>query len=547
MCAPLWTATTGGAVTSSPAVANGVVYVGSGDTKLHAFTIVPAPIATATALASDANPSTFASAVTLTATVTSNAGTPTGTVTFADGGVAIGTGTLTGGQASLTTSTLSVGTHTITAAYAASGTFAASTSSALGQVVNPAGSTLFVDRAKSSCTDSGTGTAAAPFCTINAAAQKATAGKTVSVAAGTYPEQVTVASSGTAIAPIVFTVAPGATVTVTGAADGFSVPGRSWVTIHGFTVTATTSHGISVTNSSNITIDANHVTKAGQPVSGLTAYGIHLNTTTQSLVSNNTTDHNSDAGVHVVTNSNANIITGNVSFANARGYVRAAAGIDVRDSTGNLVSANVSHDNEDSGINAWTGASFGQNTFFDNIVYGNGDHGIDVHNAVDAHVVANTVYGNVDSGIESTTSTRTYLANNVSVDNGINSPRTEGDLRIDAGSVSTVVMNDDLVFLRVSGTVVDWAGTKFTSLAAFRAAIGQESRGIEADPKFRSAATADFHLTADSHAIDAANSGAIGQPSVDFEGSTRFDDPATVNTGIGPVSYADRGALEYRT
>ena len=36
-CAPLWTATTGGDVDSSPAVVNGVVYVGSFDEKLYAF------------------------------------------------------------------------------------------------------------------------------------------------------------------------------------------------------------------------------------------------------------------------------------------------------------------------------------------------------------------------------------------------------------------------------------------------------------------------------------------------------------------------------
>jgi len=33
----LWTFTTGGAVTSSPAVANGAVYVGSNDGKVYAF------------------------------------------------------------------------------------------------------------------------------------------------------------------------------------------------------------------------------------------------------------------------------------------------------------------------------------------------------------------------------------------------------------------------------------------------------------------------------------------------------------------------------
>ena len=36
-CSPLWTATTGGAIESSPAVANGVVYVGSDDHTVSAF------------------------------------------------------------------------------------------------------------------------------------------------------------------------------------------------------------------------------------------------------------------------------------------------------------------------------------------------------------------------------------------------------------------------------------------------------------------------------------------------------------------------------
>ena len=35
--ATLWTGTTGGAVNSSPAVANGIVYVGSDDGKVYAF------------------------------------------------------------------------------------------------------------------------------------------------------------------------------------------------------------------------------------------------------------------------------------------------------------------------------------------------------------------------------------------------------------------------------------------------------------------------------------------------------------------------------
>ena len=39
VCLPLWSSATNGPVGSSPAIANGYVYVGSGDAYLHAYTI----------------------------------------------------------------------------------------------------------------------------------------------------------------------------------------------------------------------------------------------------------------------------------------------------------------------------------------------------------------------------------------------------------------------------------------------------------------------------------------------------------------------------
>jgi parallel beta-helix repeat protein len=465
-------------------------------------------------------------------------------VTFLDGATAIGSASLSSGQATFVTSTLTAGTHSVTAAYGATVSFSASTSGPVTETVSPA-NVLYVDRANPSCTNNGAkaGTSATPFCTISAAASKATAGVTVLVSAGTYGESVTVGGSGTSAAPITFTAAGGATVTVTGGTSGFTLSNRSWVVIHGFNVTQTTSTGISVSGGSNVTIDGNHVSLAGLPQNNKTAVGIKLSSVTQSVVSNNTTDHNSDAGIYV-TGSNNNTIRNNTSFSNARGYTRAAAGIDVRTGGGNQVYANVTHDNEDSGINAWTGTTNGTNFFYDNVVYANGDHGIDVHNAQNDRVVANTVYGNYDSGIEITTSTGTLLANNVSVDNGINSTRTSGDIRVDSTSAPTTTVNDDLVFLRVTGVMIDWNGVKYSSLVSFRTATGQESRGLQADPRFVAAASANFHLMTGSPAVDSANSGAPGQPATDFDGAARFDDPGTVNTGIGPVGYADRGAFE---
>ena len=52
---------------------------------------------------------------------------------------------------------------------------------------------------------------------------------------------------------------------------------------------------------------------------------------------------------------------------------RAAAGIDVQ-SPSNTINRNISHDNEDSGIQLYNGAN--NCLVFDNVSYGNGDHGL---------------------------------------------------------------------------------------------------------------------------------------------------------------------------
>jgi hypothetical protein len=90
---------------------------------------------TTTTMTSSANPAHFGSSVTFTATVTSAAGTPTGTVTFKNGATTLGTATLSGGKATFATSALAVGSHSNTASYAGAGNFAASTSATLVEVI----------------------------------------------------------------------------------------------------------------------------------------------------------------------------------------------------------------------------------------------------------------------------------------------------------------------------------------------------------------------------------------------------------------------------
>ena len=108
---------------------------------------------TTTTVTSSVNPSVPGQSVTFTATVTSGAGAPTGTVTFSNGVKTFGTGSVDGtGHAVFSTSSLPSGISNIVASYggdsnflpSASGSLAQmvkfSTSVALGSSVNPASS-----------------------------------------------------------------------------------------------------------------------------------------------------------------------------------------------------------------------------------------------------------------------------------------------------------------------------------------------------------------------------------------------------------------------
>jgi len=114
----------------------------AGDSNYNAATAVDQAFAvnkatTSTAVSSSVNRSAVGQSVTFTATVTSGAGTPTGTVQFKDNGTLIGTSqTLNAsGQASISTSSLTLGRHMITADYSGDANFAISTGELLGDQI----------------------------------------------------------------------------------------------------------------------------------------------------------------------------------------------------------------------------------------------------------------------------------------------------------------------------------------------------------------------------------------------------------------------------
>jgi hypothetical protein len=92
-------------------------------------------IAPSTGLTASPNPVLVQNAVTLTATVASSIGTPTGSVTFSDSGTTLGTANLSGGIATLSSSTLAAGSHSITATYSGDGNFTSVSSTAVSETV----------------------------------------------------------------------------------------------------------------------------------------------------------------------------------------------------------------------------------------------------------------------------------------------------------------------------------------------------------------------------------------------------------------------------
>jgi hypothetical protein len=124
-------------------------------------------------------------------------------------------------------------------------------------------------------------------------------------------------------------------------------------------------------------------------------------------------------------------------------------------------------------------------------------------------------------------------------------------ISVDAAAVSSGTWLEYDVVNAANGKLFFWNGWSYTSLAKFTAASGQEAHGIQAPAGFADPANRNLSLTPGSPAVDSAFSGtlttpggSVRLPAADIWGGARVDDAATLNTGTGSISYADRGAFE---
>ena len=317
---------------------------------------------------------------------------------------------------------------------------------------------------------------------------------------------------------------------------GVRLTGRSWVHIQGFTVTRTEDKAIQLTSGANNSEIVSNV------VSFANSAGIIVSNSSNVLIASNTVFQNNDHGIYLSAAVSSSIVQDNESYLNARPTVRAANGVYLGNSTGNLIQRNRFHDNQDTGEQFNTGSS--NNTSLQNRSWNNGDHGYDHLGATNTLHIGDVAWHNFKDGFSiEGNSTGTKLYDCIAVDNGLTTD--EFDLWVDSASSVGFASDSDMFWNSTSQTIIKYISTRYATIAAFRTATGMEVHGIQSDPKFAAAAAGDFHLLTGSPAIDSADSSIAGWPANDAEGHARVDVLSVPNTGLGPVPYADRGALEF--
>jgi hypothetical protein len=395
---------------------------------------------------------------------------------------------------------------------------------------------LYVKAAPAVCSDSGPGTAAQPFCTIGAAAAVVTAGQTVEIAGGTYPERVTIARSGTAEQPIIFRAAASSVPVISGPETGILIDGQHHIKLENLRVILTVAvPALDVRDSSAITVED------GTFVNGenSTLPSVRLAAVADVLVKGpDIVGRPGGGGGLLIDAASSGVV---VDAASVRTVARSRAtdgsvGIQVAGSGNTLINNHV-YGFGGAAISVESGAA--GNVVANNRITTGAGYGVHNRGARGTAVTNNTIDNRCLDGIRvDGASTGVSVQNNVLSLNGhfgrtlcVGGPTDGVEVGIHDGAVGDTVVDYNNAHHQDanSPTIYAWNGT-LMGLAAFRTATAR--------------ATHDRETGLREDTMDAANSAAPGYQATDRSGVARFDDPVLPNTGVGPVGYADRGAEE---
>jgi len=366
-----------------------------------------------------------------------------------------------------------------------------------GTATADTGTDLYVDNTAANCSDTGPGTQAEPFCQIQPAANAAVAGDTVHITPSnvSYYAAVAITSVGTADAPITFTStvsgrSPGVTIAgVSNGTPGLTLTGAQYVDINGLSVDPTgDSNAVAITDSQHISYNSSGISD-GESTANMPSPAISIDGAS-SDISLTRLDIIEARGPGIATTEGAQDITiADDVFRAPQGVAVSAGGTTDIDLAGDDIA-------DDCG-----GVSFTDGT---------------------------------SGSIENTLISRLSSA-------PCQQSGTPVGISVDATSAAAGVTTDyNAVNPTSSGVDYNWAGTAYTTAAAFKAGTTQGAHDLDqTELTFIAAGVLQEH----SPLIDSANADAPGELAADYNGNPRVDDPLVPNTGTGSGAY-DRGAFE---
>jgi hypothetical protein len=417
--------------------------------------------------------------------------------------------------------------------------------------------------------DASAGTLAAPWKTINHAAQVAAAGDTVNVRGGTYKEALTVAHSGSASAgPITFRNYAGESPVVDGTSVAccggdvrglFDIESRSYVTIRGFeirnfksTSNAEEPAGILVRGSGGTgTTPYSYVTLSGNEVYNMKTGWSETVTldgnVTHFTVTDNVVHDNDNIGIDAAgwwgegpsghDQAMIGTISGNTVYNITSLHNAAYAGglgadaIYCDGCTQVTIERNRVHD-ADIGIEAASevkGHVASAVTIRDNLVYDTGlvditigGYASNVGGSDSITIVNNTLHQS--AAAQGNGFQVQYKATNNVFRNNIVSLANQGSLLyyFTKLTAAPAAMDDNLYWSAAANPNWVWKKVNYSSLASFRAASAQEAHGKYADPLFVNLAGHDLHVLGTSPAVGAGtNLGAGVVGATDYAGNPR--------------------------
>jgi PKD repeat protein len=357
---------------------------------------------------------------------------------------------------------------------------------------NPA-PTLYVNGGASNCSDSGSGTQAVPFCSIQAAANVVVAGQTVQVQAapGLIYGAVKITHSGAPTAPITFTGASSngsiALIQPTASVPSVTISGVTNVVLSSFDIQhAGSQDGVDVTNSQNVTLNGLFINEDGTTT--VTPNGVAIDGTSSSV----TVSRSQIFGSHgdgIVVRPGATQVTISTNYV---GSSSPLAGISLNGAT--------------------------------------------------ADVTSNSVFSTCGDAVSVTGSGTVVTAENnfLGVAPVTACTATVGALDVSTTAAAGTTADFNALYANAVGPGIEylWNGNAYGTQQTFNKATGQGTHDQDSTVAPTRSAPAE-----NSPLIDSADCSAPGELASDLGGLPHVDDLLVSDTGTG-TCHADRGAFE---